>query len=138
MVKKQPPNWEEIKTRYTVHGEKPAEIAPDYNITARTIQKRVSEEKWRQEREAIGQEIRQEEVDRRKRIVSKIGVALEYMLDNIIQDMPNMGATVQDGEGFPNKYHLEAWRSCVASYVKPDKDEQSEEEPAGFNVGQDA
>lgn len=135
MAKKLPPNWEEIKTRYVVHGEKPSDIAKDYDVKSGTISNRASEENWGEERTEIGKEIRDEEIDRRKRITGKIGIALEYMLDNIIQDMPLMGATVQDGEGFPNKYHLEAWRSCVAAYIKPDKDQEIiEEEAPGFIV----
>lgn len=122
-LQKPPPNWEEIETRFVVNWETPAEIAKDYKTTANQISRKATQYDWIKKRKEIGSELRSQETDRRKRIFEKVGRIVEKMLDNIDNDLPNMGATVQDGEGFPNKYHADTWKALVSSYVKPDEDD---------------
>lgn len=108
-----PPNWEEIKTRYVVNGEKPGDIARDYQITSRAIQKRQCEEGWRQERAEIGQEIREEAIERRKSIATLYLAQIEFVGIEIAQAMreKTIGKTVQDGEGFPNQFYKDAYKA---------------------------
>lgn len=137
--KKRPPNWEDIKTRRVVNGETWDSIREIYDVPLSTLKNRASREKWQEIAVQIGETIREDEISRRKRILAKVGNAFETMIDAILTELPNMGPTVQDGEGFPNKYYHEAYKQGLAAYLKPDAPTlQEEEEPPGFNVTVDA
>ena len=138
MAEKKPPNWAEIETRYCVHGEKPEDIVKDYNVAAQTIYHRASKGGWKQKQAEIGRELRLAEIERRKSIMSKVGRILDRMTDDMLNalEMHEMGVTVQDGEGFPNKYYLEAWRSLASNYAKPVEDKPEDEQTASRPVYQ--
>lgn len=71
--------------------------------------------------------------------LKEVGSLFGWMLKNIKNDMPNMGATVQDGEGFPNKYHLETWKQGLAAYLKPKEDKDgASDAPSGIDIYPDA
>lgn len=61
--------------------------------------------------------------------MKRVGGLFDLLLSNMERDFPLMGATIQDGEGFPNKYHLETWKQGLASYLKPDGSESSAPPP---------
>lgn len=54
MVKKKPPNWADIKTRYVVHGHTPDAISKVYDVAPKTISNRASLEKWKEEAGVFG------------------------------------------------------------------------------------
>lgn len=57
------PNWADIKARYVVNWEKPADIAKDYDVTPNAISKRACMEEWGKEREETAIEIKEEAKD---------------------------------------------------------------------------
>lgn len=116
-----PPNWEDIKTRYVVNHEQPQDIAKDYDVAVGTISNRASEERWREERLNLGRNLREQEIERRKRLLGRTGALIESMVENLEKDMPNMGATIQDGEGLPNKYHSDTWKKLIDFYFDDEK-----------------
>lgn len=116
-----------IKARY-LKGEKPKDIGPDYGLTAKQVSDLVRREGWKRKKTQIIEKVDvfvEDELKRQRTLVSQL---YEQMLGNIVNDMAVMGATIQDGEGFPNKYHLKAWELGLAAYLKPTEAQQSTEE----------
>ncbi len=71
MPRKKPPNWEEIETRYIVNGEKPSDIAKDYNVTAKTISNAAWEGDWEEKRGKLGKELRELAIYNKKKLVEE-------------------------------------------------------------------
>lgn len=142
MAKKKlpPPNWEEIKTRYIVNGEKPGDIAKDYNVTAKTISNEASENKWREERRNLGKELREITKSELKDLcTSTVRVHAKFMaqLEGQIEDIQN--PYLFDGERTNSLFQTAMNNSVkiLINCIKEDED-TSEEEAPGFVVEQDA
>lgn len=105
------------------------------------LKKRSRKEKWAERRHQIGTEtalktdeilIESKATDTARQL-AKVSAAYEFMLDNILQELPNMGALVHDGEKFPNKYHLKTWEMGLAAYLKPKEEEpETSKNETGF------
>ena len=126
------PNWEDIKTRYVLHGEPPRVIAERYNIAPQTISNRASEENWRKERGVIAKELRDEELERRKRLITKTGQALETMIENLLKQANEKGAYNPEPA---ERAHLKAWEMTLKHYFETFKGEEADPgEPPGFVI----
>lgn len=147
MAKKKPPNWEDIKTRYVVNGEKPGDIAKVYDVSAKTISNRASEEKWGEERGILGKEIRSEaEGDLKALCRATITVHRKFMERMLQQDADGKDMIralehpfLTDGERTNSLFQTAMNNSVkVMLAAMREQDDSPEDEPAGFNVAPDA
>ncbi len=85
MPKKKPPNWEDIKTRYVVHGEKPHDIAQIYDVSPRSITQRAWREKWKATQAVVGEMVRAEAIITKKELTTLAyegyGYAIKQLVD---------------------------------------------------------
>ena len=131
MPKKKAPNWEDIKTRRTVHHETWEDIREIYNVPLSTLKNRASREKWQYEAVKIGTEIREAHIDREKRIDNAIGELLEEIVAEYrdLRKAGLSGHTVQDGEGFMNEGVKMFLKAGLTGYLNRRKDALEETEP---------
>lgn len=139
MAKKKAPNWEEIKTRYVVGWEKPADIAKDYNVIAQTISNRASKEKWNEERLETGKEIREIQKEKLKELTElNLDVHIQFLKKLKSSSMMDMISNpfLFDGERTNSLFQTamnNATRIALGQ-MKAQEEEATEEEPPGFNV----
>lgn len=147
MAKKKPPNWEDIKTRYIVNGEKPGDIAKVYDVSAKTISNRASEEKWGEERGILGKEIRAEAEDDLKALCRATITVHRKFMERMLQtgeDGKDMIKALEhpfltDGER-TNSLFQTAMNNSVKVMLAAMKEQEDgqDEEPPGFNITADA
>jgi hypothetical protein len=129
--KKRPPNWEDIKTRYVVNGEKPSDIAKDYSVSVQTIKNRASTEKWKYEAVQIGTEIRESTIEKRKAFAE---LAIDTYLYGLQVIAKKIAATDnpyrQDGDGLPDAFFLEVMKAARDSLKTMDAAEPPKQEAA--------
>lgn len=125
MSKKKTVNEAAIKKRYLLN-EKPKDIGPDFGLTAKQVSDLAQRRGWKRKKEEISVKVETFVEDDLKRQMSKVSSLFERMLLNIENDLANMGATIQDGEGFPNKYHQISWEKGLAKYLGTEPGKQDE------------
>lgn len=108
-----PAAWNEIRTRFIVNGEKPSAIAKDYDVTPKVISDYAQKRKWVPQRQQVSEELLQTTKDIRQIIVTSYlnEIAEAHRLVAEARERDEIGVTIQDGEGFPNKYIEAAYKA---------------------------
>lgn len=137
MARKKPANWDEIKRRYIIDGEKPNDIAKSYNISAKTISNAAWEEGWEAERGKIRKELWEISLLSRKALVKEayaIYTKAFEVIKKYIDQTEN--PLLFDGEGRINLLFMEPMK--VAGKMVLDETGGDEEvDPPGINVSLD-
>lgn len=151
MAKKKTVNWAAIKKRY-LQGEKPKDIANDYELTSKQIRDKASNENWLRQKTAVFDKIENAVISELEEIHSIYGA----LIKDFGKDFANareagvIGLTVQDGEGFSSRPVEAVIKAGLASYLEKQKhtyklqlaeltkQDPEETETPGFNIGLDA
>lgn len=123
------PDWPTIRKRIVVDGHRPKDIARDYpSLTPKQIRDKSYKEGWNRQRDAFSDELTEQEGTIKKRIVSRAGRLLDTMTRKLEDEIELRGPFIMDGEGFPCKVHLDAYKAVWNAYFKDD-------ETINLNVG---
>lgn len=132
-------NWPAIKKRYLL-GEKPKDIGPEFGLTAKQISDKAKRDDWKRKKDEISEKVENSVQNDLKELVDiTIAVHREFMqkLRGQMQDISN--PYLFDGERTNSLFQTamnNATKLTMATFKG--EDQSVDEEPAGFNVSQDA
>lgn len=135
-------DWGAIETLFVINGLTPLQLARMYQVTAKTVSQQAYVKGWVEKRNKEQNRFATRQRMFKDRLGEKIFSTMESMINKIAVsvDADEMGPTIQDGEGLPNRFFLETWKAVTSNAMKIDPDDADEEqEQSGFNInGPDA
>ncbi len=116
MPGKKNPNWEDIRRRYVIDGEKPSDIAKDYKTTAKYISERASKLNWGKKKQEVAKDLDEKALSFKEELLDLAQWNVLWTMRAVKEARESnlIGLTIQDGEGLPNRFSQEEHKTGLA------------------------